>query len=163
MSTLTAERVRELLDYEPDTGLLRWRPRLSNRGFKPGAPAGYFGFGNEGVRVRVEGRQYHAHRIAWLWMTGEWPSMKIDHANCNSKDNRWENLRLATCAQNSANRRPYGSNPLKGAYAKGSRWDARITINKKPLWLGAFDTPAEAHAAYMAKAFEAFGEFARAA
>jgi hypothetical protein len=92
---LTAERLRELLDYDPETGVFtrrittgrnrRWKAgdKVSGR---PSATTGYLGIG-------IGKRRYAAHRLAWLWMTGEWPKNLMDHRDCDRTNNRWVNLR----------------------------------------------------------------------
>lgn len=109
-----------------------------------------------------------AHRLAWLYIYGEWPIDQLDHINRNTSDNRIENLREATQSQNNANRSANKSkkySPLKGVsfYPDSKRWTASIRINNKNRHLGCFDTAEEAHAAYVAEADQVFGEFAAAA
>lgn len=90
---LTAERLREVLEYDPAIGVFRWLIK----------PCGQISIGDiagcrhgEGyVQIRVIGRIYLAHRLAWLYMTGEWPISLIDHRNLDRSDNRWSNLREA--------------------------------------------------------------------
>ena len=105
-----------------------------------------------------------AHRLAYYFMTGEDPAdMQIDHINLDKSDNRWENLRLATHTQNSANARVRSHNQtsLKGVgKASKNKYHARITFNKTEIHLGTFDTPELAHAAYVQKANELYGDFA---
>jgi len=161
----TSERLRELFSYDPDTGvfvrLVRTNPRV-HVGDVAGciSSAGY-------LRIRVDIGQYYAHRLAFLYMTGSWPTFDIDHKNGNGLDNRWDNLRSATRSQNMANTKL----PLTNTSGyKGVRWDkargkwrAEIRIKGRSRHLGLFATAEEAHAAYMEKAREVFGEFARAA
>jgi hypothetical protein len=95
--TLTVERLRELLTYDPETGELRWR--VTRRRAAKGSLAGTLN--RNGYRnIEVEQRCYKAHRLAWLYVTGEWPKETIDHINCKRDDNRWANLRQATTAEN---------------------------------------------------------------
>lgn len=98
-------------------------------------------------------------------MTGEWPADMIDHKNRDRTDNRWENLREATRSQNNANRRASSTHGFKGATfnRRQGRWMAQTKVNGKRVYLGYYDTPEEAHAAYVAAAERYFGEFARAA
>ena len=157
---LTVDSLRELLHYDPSTGDFTWRVRIANvaAGTIAGKllPTGY-------RVIRVRGRAYYAHRLAWLFMTGQWPRQQIDHINNTTGDNRWLNLREATQAQNNANRRVRTSSGFKGVYRAGKRFSAFATYNGKSTYLGTFSTAAEASAAYLAKAREIHGEFARAA
>lgn len=78
--------------------------------------------------IRIDGRAYRVHRLAWLWMTGEWPDPECDHINTVKNDNRWFNLRKATRGQNAANR---NANSTSWTGQKGVTWDKR---NSK--WMG---------------------------
>lgn len=161
---MTHERLREVLHYDPSTGVFT---RLVSRGrAKIGAVAG--GINGHGYRrIMIDRKRYHAHRLAWFWMTGEWPAAEIDHWNLNRADNRWGNLRVATRSQNKANTRAYATNTsgLKGVSwdAQNSKWRAQIVINGKQISLGRRDTREEAAAEYADAAELYFGEFARAA
>jgi hypothetical protein len=100
---LTAERLRELLHYDPDTGVFTWL-RVKGRRVRVGALSGKANGGGY-FQIGVDGRIYYAHRLAWLYVHGEWPVASIDHVNCDRCDNRLANLRPATKAQNAANAR----------------------------------------------------------
>jgi len=105
-----------------------------------------------------------AHRIIWEIMAGPIPpKMQVDHANGDRSDNRWCNLRLATCSQNQHNRPKNANSPYKGAnYDKRRKtWYARISAYNVTYSLGMFKTPEEAHAAYCVAAKALHGEFAR--
>jgi len=146
---LTAERLRELLDYDPETGLMTRKVRTSNR-IKVGDVVG--AFTSDGyLVVRVDGPKYPVHRLAWLHVYGEWPNGEIDHINGVPDDNRLCNLRVVDRTGNTQNThktvRADGS--LVGVYPSRSRWMAGIQANKKWRRLGTFDTPEEAHAAYI--------------
>lgn len=155
---LTHERLREVLIYDPDTGLWTWRITVSNRA-KAGARAGCRR--NDGYHlIRVDGRLYLAHRLAWLYMTGGWPEREIDHADGNPSDNRWANLRLATHAQNITNQTAHRDNRLG---AKGIRHhrNGRFYVQVAGRACGGYPTLEEAKAAYSAAAQVAHGEFYR--
>src|SRR5262245_1425893 len=97
----SARRVRSLLKYDPDTGLLTWRV---NRGrARRGSAAGYLNKTHRRRLVRLCGRLYYASRLAWVIKTGLWPAGFVDHHDCDSTNDRWTNLRLATRAQNAWN------------------------------------------------------------
>jgi hypothetical protein len=162
---LTAERLRELLHYDPSTGIFTWRVRRCGRALV-GATAGSLNADGY-VHIRVDGGRYKAHRLAVLYMTGEWPVRDVDHENLCRSDNRWNNLRRATRSQNCANsRRPRNNTSgFKGVswHGAGKAWVARVMVKGESRYLGLFDTPEAAHAAYSAAAMEAHGSFSRAA
>lgn len=162
---LTADRLRELLGYDPATGKFIWRVNLRGRWARKGAIAG---------TLRADGRRqicldqiiYLTGPLAFLWMTGRRPTKLIDHINLDRDDDRWSNLREANHSQNGANSRdrPSGT-PFKGVTwdRERQKYQGRIKINYRNLFLGRFDTPQAAHAAYVAAAKQQFGEFAREA
>jgi hypothetical protein len=163
MSELTAERLRELLHYNPETGEFTWvaAPRAQRQ---VGDRAG---FANNGYRlIGIAGQRYYEHRLAWLYMTGEWPPENIDHRDLDRSNNQWTNLRLATYSQNAFNRphRRVSASALKGACkTKNGKWRSSIRLNGRKIHLGIFETEEAAHAAYAAASRQHYGEFARAA
>jgi hypothetical protein len=159
----TIAEVQRLLDYDPKTGVFRWRDGADNR--VAGRIAGYAS--NFGYRqIGIDGRKFGAHRLAWLLMRGEEPTVDLDHINGNRDDNRIANLRKATRSQNIANSRlsRRNSTGFKGVtYDKRwGHWRARIIKDRAEIHLGIFSSPEAAHAAYCAAARGSFGEFARA-
>ena len=162
---ITAEELRELLNYDSRTGEFSWRVKTNRKfaGFQPGRKAGCL-HGQGYIVLSVRKRQYQAHRLAWLHYYGEWPSDQIDHINCCRSDNRIENLRVATNVQNNANRMiaPKNKARFKGVRFKNGKWEAYIWIGHRSIYLGRFDTPEEAHASYYKAAQDEWGEFARA-
>ncbi len=160
---LTMQRLKELLRYNPFDGHFVWiQINPSAKRIKIGDRAGkllYRGY----TMIGIDGRQYLAHRLAWMYMKGDWPKYHIDHINLDKSDNRWENIREATKSQNGANRRSMKNNSTgrKGLQFRDGKWSARITIKGKLLYLGRFDTPEEATEAYRAASIKYFGEFAR--
>lgn len=163
--SLTANRLRDVLHYDAETGVFTRLVDANNR-CKAGSKVGTAGT-NGYILISVDGKRYKAHRLAWLYVFGEWPVQFIDHINGDAGDNRLANLRQADRSQNGANSRVSRSKAAgyKGAYleAKTGKWMAQITPHGNRQTIGRFDTAEEAHAAYMAKAREVFGEFARAA
>ena len=160
---ISAERLRELVSYDPDTGVFRLR--VDRGRFKLGRVLGCIH--HTGYRhIRLDQRKYHASNLAWLYMTGEWPEV-VDHRNRSRADDRRVNLRIATNGLNRANSIPSSNTGTKGVwkrkrYATGKeRFIAQITVNRKVIHLGHFDTLAEASAVYAAAAEKAFGIFAR--
>lgn len=140
-----ADRVRELLDYCPDTGQFTWKIHVANR--KAGTAAG--SRHNEGyVSIKVDGKQFLAHRLAWLHVHGSWPSTKLDHKNRNRADNRLENLRPASNNQNSYNAATPRTNTsgTKGVHwhAPYGKWVARVRAEGREIFLGAFKDKADA-------------------
>ncbi len=167
-SHITQKRLKELLDYDPATGIFRWKV---NRAAKhPGDIAGCIKVDSGYVIIGLDMRLYRAHQLAWLWMIGRWPRQFMDHRDTNKSNNRWKNLRLATKSQNMANMSApiHNTSGLKGVsrYRQGDKWgkswQAGIQINGCSKHLGHFTTMKEAHAAYIVAAKKFFGEFARA-
>lgn len=160
---LTYEFVREVFSYEPETGELRWKKVLSKR-IHIGDAAGCLD--DQGrIKIGIQKKDYFAHRIIWLWMTGEWPPFEVDHRDQIKSNNRWKNLRLATPSQNHRNRGAPSNN--KSGY-KGVCWDNNknkwlVTINKnidgkkKHFHIGWFDDVYEAGAAYVKAALDIHG------
>lgn len=114
------------------------------------------------VKIRIDHVLYSAHRLAWLYVYGEWPLDQIDHINNDKTDNRICNLRLATQSENIVNRRAQSNNSSgrKGVTRSGKRWSASIRSNGHRYHLGTFDTVDDAHAAYSEAACRLHGEFA---
>lgn len=162
---IDAYRVRELLDYDPETGKLTWRLGGKGTGGK-GSIAGYMWRSNRGgpyQLIKLDGKNFRAHRLAWIYVHGRWPAAEIDHIDGNGLNNKISNLREATRSENNHNRCVMSNNRsgLKGAIWDGckKKWRAIITINGRRKFLGAFDTAAEAHAVYIAAAKEHHGDF----
>lgn len=166
--------LRECFSVDPEEGVVRWRERPRNHfsdlsSFSrwsrlfPGKggclePAGYliFGVSYHGKALRLK-----AHRVAFALYTGRQEFRKIDHKNQIRTDNRRENLREASSAQNLWNRSGWGKSGLpKGVSRNGSRFQATTRVNGgKTVYLGTFDTPAEAHQAYCDFVKPLHGEF----
>lgn len=160
---MTPALVRELFDYDPESGLFSRRKSIKR--WAAGSCAG--SMRKDGyMAIKVNEKSYPAHRLAWLWMTGELPDGEIDHIDLNKSNNRWTNLRLASKSNNCANCRPRRRlGKLKGAYYRSSmnKWHAQIRAKGTIYHLGFYESEELAHAAYMAAAKVHFGEFARAA
>ncbi len=159
---LTYKRAHELFSYCAETGILTRKIKTSNR-VKIGDTIDSIGLDGY-VKLHADWREYRAHRVIFLMMTGRWPD-NIDHRNMIKSDNRWANLREATKSQNGANTRKHKRNKsgLKGVTwsAHAAKWRAVMMIRGKLLHLGYFDCPAAAHFAYVVAADKHFGEFAR--
>ena len=159
---LTHARLREILHYDPGTGIFTWRVRTSNR-IKIGDAAGGV-IGNGYFMIGVDGVRYYGHRLAWFWMKGEWPDPECDHEDTDPLNNKWSNLRESTSSQNkrNSNRSSRNTSGFKGVSwdKRAARWRATIQDGKS-IHLGFFDAPELAHAAYVAAANRIAGEFAR--
>ena len=154
MSKLTQEVVRELLDYNPETGFLYWRER-DLKWFKSKANQSTWNkqfagkralttVNNKGYLIGFVLRERHkSHRIIHLWMTGKWPN-ETDHENGIVDDNRWENLRSANKQENSKNRSTPENNTSGriGVYwhKPTCKWTSRIKVNGISKYLGLFET-----------------------
>lgn len=169
-----AERLRDILDYDPESGTLSWRARprktvrSNRRGIGntrwAGKPAG--STHSSGHRnISIDGERYFAHRVIWKWMTGEEPEFEVDHADTDKANDRWSNLRLATHSQNSINRpiRPDNTSGARGVdwnKAKG-KWRVRIHADGRCHSVGYFVDLESARAAYAKAAAGLHGEYAR--
>lgn len=146
---LTAEHLRSILHYSPETGIFTWKVRTSRSvrvGDVAGCPDG-LGY----LQISVQSRLYRAHRLAWLHVYGEWPKLDIDHINRNRSDNRIANLRDVSHKQNMQNAGKYSHNtsghPGVHWYKQRSKWQAHIRHNQKLIHLGYFSILEEAIAA----------------
>jgi hypothetical protein len=163
-------KLKELLHYDPDTGLFTW---LVSRGrhARPGSQAGTIHKVKRShasyLRIKIDGKSYLAHRLAFLYMTGEWPTGQPDHRNTDGLDNSWENLRDSSQSQNQANRpaRKDNRSGIKGvSYCdRDQLYHAEIQCDGQRIGLGYFKEAGPAALAYAKAAKELFGEFARIA
>jgi hypothetical protein len=152
-STLTAEKLCSLLDYNAETGVFVWLASTNGR-IKAGDIAGYTN--NKGYLV-IEccGYAHKAHRLAWMLAHGVWPKFQIDHIDGDKMNNRLENLREATNTENQWNRhqarKDNQSTGIQGVgiHQKTKKYIARISANGKRIFLGLFDTAERAHEAYV--------------
>jgi hypothetical protein len=164
LKKLGNDRVLALLRYDPGTGVFTWRVD-HNYNAKTGEVAGARFDGGRYWTIGIDGENYLAHRLAWLYMTGEWPPADIDHRNRVGTDNRWDNLRLATPSQNLANAKKRSDNTsgVKGVswFKQTRKWRAYVCQHGKETHLGYYATLEEARLVRQAKAAELFGEFNR--
>lgn len=159
LTDLTQEYLKSILQYNSDTGLWYW---LANK-YQPklvGTQAGTItdkGY----INITIKTKKYKAHRLAFLYMTGEWPEIDVDHENTIKHDNRWINLRQAEVAQNNYNYGVKITNQLetKGVYLYRGRFRAQIQIDKVKIFLGSFGTLDEAKKAHDDAAIKFQGEF----
>ena len=151
---LTAARLRELLHYDPETGLFVRKVARTGKGSAVGSTAGSLN-SNGYVIIGIDGALFRAHRLAWLYMAGEWPEQHIDHIDGIRNNNRWANLRDVSRAMNAQNQHaPHSRNKSSGLAGvswnhKCSNWKAYITVSGKRKHIGYFKDPALAHLAYL--------------
>lgn len=164
---MNADEVRRVLDYDPRTGIFLWKHRpdreqcwnTKHAGKVAGStlPIGY-------RYIMMLGKLHLAHRLAFLWMTSEWPVAQVDHINSVRTDNRWANLRGATPAQNAVNVLPRGNNTsgVTGVSwnPKRSRWYAYVRVDGRMRGLGLHPRFEDAVAARRAAEALHYGEFA---
>lgn len=148
-SMLTAEELRAMLDYDPDTGIFTWRIKRPHRCIGSVAGSLFKGY----IRIKISGKGHLAHRLAWLHLYGVWPSIDIDHKNLIRSDNRRENLREATDSQNRQNTLVHADNAsgFKGVtlYPYKTRpARATIMVDYKQKHIGYFKTAEDAAQAY---------------
>jgi hypothetical protein len=153
MSTeLTQARLKELLHYDPVTGIFTWRVTVSSKA-QAGNAVGRADILHGYVRRHVDKQRFSEHRLVWLYMTGSWPENQLDHINGDRTDNRWGNLREATDAQNRQNmakRKGSSSNLLGVKWSKlRGKWMASITRDYVTKHLGYFADELDAHQAYI--------------
>lgn len=139
--------IKERLHYDPSTGVFTWIKENKSHPRLTGQRAGATRNGYE--MIKLDGNAFRSHRLAWFYMTGNQPEI-IDHINGDGLDNRFDNLRNTTQAINAQNHkeRVKENNLPTGVSTCGSKFRARITVNKKVIFLGSFDTPEKAYSAY---------------
>ena len=149
---LTQDRLKELLSYDPETGVFV-RIKTTSKKIKVGSVAGTLH--PDGYRyIQVDRKKFKEHRLAWFYITSAFPPDQIDHINRNKSDNRFANLRAVTRSENMHNQgiNCVNTSGYKGVYyhKRDKHWRAKIKLNNVEKSLGAFPTPEEASAAYLA-------------
>lgn len=162
MSGITQEELRDLLDYDPSTGLLHWKKKIARK-IVVGQQAGCLG--SDGyIRIRINGVLHLGHRVAWLHHYGNLPAI-VDHRNLCRSDNRIINLRSANKSLNAMNSRSHRDaiSTFKGvSWAKDkNKWHASICKGRKHFFLGYFDSEDEASQAYARASVLHHGEYGR--
>ncbi|MBB4235066.1 HNH endonuclease [Rhizobium esperanzae] len=160
---ITTEQLREILHYDPDTGIFTWAKKTSNK-VVVGRHAGAINLSGY-IVIGIGGKLLYAHRLAFTWMGEETPDT-VDHADGDRLNNRWSNLRPATDQQNVLNAK-LASNSTSGFkgvswHKKAQKWSAQIYLDGKSRYLGLYTDPKKAHDAYMRAANSIQPEFARA-
>lgn len=154
---ITQEALKSALTYDPETGIFRWAIDKGQR-VKAGCVAGHLA-SNGYVVIRINQQTYKAHRLAWLYMHGEWPEPFIDHINRDPSDNRLKNLRCASRSENNFNRAYPNKNGAKGISVRRTssgrlRYIAQISYSNQRTgrceqkYLGRFDSAEEASEFY---------------
>lgn len=149
---LSAHRLREILDYDRQTGVFTWKVMLAHRR-KPGTIAGSLTHGY--IEIGINNRSYRAHRLAWLHVHGEWPAGHIDHIDGNRLNNAIANLRDVTNQTNAQNRHEISRSKLTSQYlgvtwnSANQCWLAQIRVNGKNRYVGQYATERDAHIAYL--------------
>lgn len=133
-----AKYLRERLHYDPETGVFTWAEGTIKAGRIAGSrnAQGY-------LTICILGKNRYCHRLAWMYVYGEWPIDQIDHKNRIRDDNRIDNLRLATNAQNSANKDAPSNNTsgVKGVHwhSTAGKWQASLSVGGRRIYLGLHD------------------------
>ena len=150
MAELTQQRLKEVLQYTPETGEFMWLVTLNNRALA-GAVAGCVCKRTRYRKISIDQVLYLAHRLAWLYVHGRFPEAEIDHRNGVRDDNRIDNLRDVTHAVNTQNRTVVlGASGALGVSVVNGRFRSKLERNGKQKCLGRFDTIEEASAVYLA-------------
>ncbi len=152
MKTLTQSRLREVLEYDPSTGLFKWLVKKA-RWLSVGDSAGALSKGR--LKITIDGNRFFAHRLAWLYCYGKWPIGEIDHMDGNPLNNKINNLRDVPHSINAENQkigRRCQHSGLTGVYIdnRTGRFFSAIRINGKFTYLGRFDSKELAHQAWLA-------------
>ena len=156
--TITQERLKELFHYDPETGVFTRLTKFRGGKTKVGTLNT-----QKRLQIKADWIAYTAHRLAWLYMTGDWPKIEIDHIDGNPLNNCFANLREATKSQNHCNKTMMKNNKsgVKGVRWERNKWRASIIKDRKKYHLGVFDNLEDAAAAYAKAAPLYHGQYAR--
>lgn len=151
MNSINSTRLREILNYDSLTGIFTWIVK-PNKKLPAGIRAGCTGAGYR--RIHFDGKLYMEHRLAWLYVYGEFPKLSLDHVNGDGLDNRISNLREATTKQNAQNTygpQVNGTSGYLGVHwiPHKQKWRSRIQDGGKKISLGYFFTKEQAYKAYL--------------
>lgn len=158
------EHIKEDMSYNPDTGEFWWKKQNPSKTRQMDAPVGIVNTCGY-ITVKYKKKQFLLHRLAFYFMSGTLPEDNVDHINGDRRDNRWCNLREASCEENSQNRKTSKNSTtgligVKLAFSKSAfpnrtkRYTACISFRQKRYYLGLFKTAKEAHLAYCKKKAE---------
>lgn len=162
-ASLTADRLRDILDYCKDSGVFYWRDEVrigfnkSVVSHRSGDRAGTKRKTDGRIIIRIDGKTYLGYRLAWLWVTGGWPLSEIDHIDGDPTNDRFSNLRDASRAKNQENLRlpqkTKASSGFLGVFANKAGykkpWRAAICVAGKQISLGSFYNEIDAYEAYV--------------
>lgn len=141
MAELTQQRLKELLTYDPETGIFTWNVCRPVK-IKPGDVAGSLDPGGY-IRIRADDKSYMAHRLAYFYMKGVWPIGALDHKDRIRRNNAWSNIREATYEENSRNigMRKDNASGYRGVHwsKRHSKWHAHIGLSGKKRCLGFYE------------------------
>ena len=159
---MNQKQLRELLWYDAQTGVFRWRKEMRRGIIKPWSVAG--GVDNYGyIKIKIKQIDYRAHRLVWMYVYGQMPTNEIDHINGIRNDNRLCNLRPVTVKQNKENvaLRKDSSTGCLGVHfcKKTKKYVAKISHNKKPIYVGRFDNIDDAATAVRQKRREIYSHY----
>lgn len=151
MDVLDSTRLKEILNYDCETGIFTWKEKIAKKTIV-GGKAGCLRNGY--ITINIMGKRYQAHRLALIYVHGHCNSYDVDHINGNKSDNRIVNLRFATRSENKQNiikRQPNNRSGYTGVdwHKSSNMWRATITIMRKQKHIGLFKTAEEAHKAYL--------------
>lgn len=148
LNDLAQDFLKSILEYDPNNGNFKWLKSLGPRS-KIGSVAGSLNNENY-LHIKINGKRYKAHRLVFLYMTGEWPKDQVDHINNIRYDNRWCNLREAVNTENTYNYKVKKNNKLgvKGVYFYRGKYRAQIQIEGQKIYLGEFNSLHEAKNAH---------------
>lgn len=147
MNSITQDYLKEVLDYNPETGIFTWK--IDKGTGKAGCLAA--NHNSKGyIRIGLDGTSFTAHRLAWLYVYGEWPKGHIDHINRIRDDNRIVNLRIVSIRENGQNRIEHALGKQVGThfYRHLGKWGATIQVGNQPHYMGLYPTEEEAAAKY---------------
>ena len=147
--TLTQKRLKEVLTYDPNTGI--WLCKVTRCRAKEGSVAGHVSLTQGYRKIMIDSKLYQSGRLAILYMTGEFPECYCDHINHIRDDDRWDNLREVTAVENNKNTSMRSDNTSGTCgvawHKKDCKWQATIKTNGKTRYLGQFNNFEDAVAA----------------
>ena len=162
MSPLAQDALKSVLNYEPATGAWTWRVRRGGTA-NAGSPAGWLEKSTGYIRIAVLGVKEYGHRLAFLYVEGEFPPNDVDHIDRDGSNCRWANLRHATTSQNLAYRvvKKSSRSGVRGIRKRGSVWEVRVNKDGTQVHRSLHQNKEDAAAAYASAAKTHHGDFAR--